>query len=98
MTHTNQNKEKVFETLPPEWDQTLLPLIQEKIKGLHQKIVVLDDDPTGTQTVHGMPVLTTWSVPILKRELRKSGPGFFILTNSGVLTGKRPVFWGRKSA
>ncbi len=25
-------------------------------------LVVVDDDPTGTQTVHGVPVLLQWSV------------------------------------
>lgn len=44
-------------------------------------LVVLDDDPTGTQTVHDVPVLTTWSVADLEREMRQS-PIFFVLTNS----------------
>ena len=43
---------------------------------------MLDDDPTGTQTVHGVPVLTEWSRESLAAELRAPGPGFFILTNS----------------
>ena len=42
----------------------------------------MDDDPTGTQTVHGMPVLTGWSIAALEKELQDVGPGFFILTNS----------------
>ena len=46
------------------------------------KIVVLDDDPTGTQTVHGVPVLTEWSVPLLVAELTAPGSCFYILTNS----------------
>ena len=46
------------------------------------KIVVLDDDPTGTQTVHGVPVLTEWSIPSLVAELTAPGPCFYILTNS----------------
>jgi uncharacterized protein YgbK (DUF1537 family) len=44
--------------------------------------VVLDDDPTGTQTVHGVAVLTTWDVPTLKREFASSEPCFYLLTNS----------------
>src|SRR5690606_18173037 len=43
---------------------------------------VLDDDPTGTQTVYDVPVLTTWGVEELARELAESGPVFYILTNS----------------
>lgn len=44
-------------------------------------LVVLDDDPTGTQTVHDVPVLTKWSVSLLAAEMARS-PVFFILTNS----------------
>ncbi len=46
------------------------------------KLVVLDDDPTGTQTVHGIDVLTEWSVPSLAAALADSRPAFFVLTNS----------------
>ncbi|MBI5771379.1 MAG: hypothetical protein HZA93_26635 [Verrucomicrobia bacterium] len=45
-------------------------------------LVVLDDDPTGTQTVHDVPVLTTWEVNTLRREFAESPDGFFVLTNS----------------
>lgn len=50
-------------------------------------LVALDDDPTGTQTCHDIPVLTTWSVDVLAEELTntKTGSGFFILTNSRAL-------------
>jgi len=40
---------------------------------------VLDDDPTGTQTVHGIRVLTEWSIPSLQAELQGDAHGFFIL-------------------
>jgi uncharacterized protein YgbK (DUF1537 family) len=50
--------------------------------GAAAKVVVLDDDPTGTQTVHGIPVLTEWSVATLEAELRDLAPCFYILTNS----------------
>ncbi|KAF2732662.1 hypothetical protein EJ04DRAFT_513722 [Polyplosphaeria fusca] len=50
-------------------------------------LVALDDDPTGTQTCHDIPVLTTWSVEVLEEEFKDtpSGSGFFILTNSQAL-------------
>lgn len=44
--------------------------------------MVLDDDPTGTQTVHNVAVLTTFDKELLKRQLETKEPGFFILTNS----------------
>ena len=47
--------------------------------------VLLDDDPTGTQTVSGVAVLTEWSVETLVRELERGNTGFFVLTNSRAL-------------
>lgn len=56
---------------------------QMKVGRLRQHtLVVLDDDPTGTQTVHNVTVLTTFEKSILREQLRKREPGFFILTNS----------------
>jgi hypothetical protein len=48
-------------------------------------LVVLDDDPTGTQTVHNMTVLTTFDQDLFEQQLRMKEPGFFILTNSRAL-------------
>jgi len=50
-------------------------------------IVVLDDDPTGTQTVHGVSVLTTWEVAELESVLRTERL-FYLLTNSRALTAR----------
>ena len=46
------------------------------------KIIVLDDDPTGSQTVHSCLLLTRWDVSTLKEALADSAPLFFILTNT----------------
>ncbi|MEU6376602.1 four-carbon acid sugar kinase family protein [Streptomyces sp. NPDC046909] len=46
------------------------------------RLAVLDDDPTGTQTVKDIPVLTTWSVADLRWALRQDSPAFFVLTNT----------------
>ncbi|MCF8089056.1 MAG: hypothetical protein K9K63_13520 [Desulfotignum sp.] len=75
----------VSQSLPPEWPEDLLPDICRHVAQDRTKIVVLDDDPTGTQTVHSLPVLTTWEVPALEKELTNSGSAFFILTNSRAL-------------
>jgi uncharacterized protein YgbK (DUF1537 family) len=48
-------------------------------------LVALDDDPTGTQTVHDISVLTQWSVQVIASEFAKKPKGFFILTNSRAL-------------
>ena len=48
----------------------------------HPKIIVLDDDPTGSQTVHGCLLLLQWDVETLKAGLRDPSPLMFILTNT----------------
>ena len=48
-----------------------------------QKILaVLDDDPTGTQTVHDIVVLTTFDVDVFEAQLRTGERGFYVLTNT----------------
>jgi uncharacterized protein YgbK (DUF1537 family) len=68
--------------LPQEWPRSLLPEIQEKIQSSGRKIVVLDDDPTGTQTVHNVYVLTEWTADALCEELQSDASTFYLLTNS----------------
>ena len=46
------------------------------------KIIVLDDDPTGSQTVHSCLLLMKWDVETLRLGLRDEVPIFFILTNT----------------
>jgi uncharacterized protein YgbK (DUF1537 family) len=53
------------------------------------KAVVLDDDPTGTQTVHGVDVLADWSTPSLAAALAEPGPCFFVLTNTRSMPGSK---------
>ncbi len=50
------------------------------------KIIVLDDDPTGSQTVHSCLLLTQWDVETLKLGLMDNVPIFFVLTNTRALT------------
>jgi uncharacterized protein YgbK (DUF1537 family) len=45
-------------------------------------VVVLDDDPTGTQTVRDVPVLTRTDPEDLRWAFGQGGPGFFVLTNT----------------
>jgi len=50
------------------------------------KIIVLDDDPTGSQTVHSCLLLTRWDVDTLRLGLKDDSPIFFVLTNTRALT------------
>jgi uncharacterized protein YgbK (DUF1537 family) len=53
------------------------------------KIIVLDDDPTGSQTVHGCLLLTRWDVPTLREALADDAPIFFVLTNTRGMSAER---------
>ncbi|MEH1855675.1 MAG: four-carbon acid sugar kinase family protein [Nostoc sp.] len=50
------------------------------------KIIVLDDDPTGSQTVHSCLLLMHWDVDTLRSGLQDDSPIFFVLTNTRSLT------------
>ncbi|MEM9827921.1 MAG: four-carbon acid sugar kinase family protein [Planctomycetota bacterium] len=45
-------------------------------------VVALDDDPTGTQSVHGVDVVTRWDVDTFVAQFQTRDPAFFVLTNS----------------
>ncbi len=50
------------------------------------KIIVLDDDPTGSQTVHSCLLLTRWDIDTLRLGLVDESPIFFVLTNTRAMT------------
>lgn len=58
-----------------------LDAVRQELNENPKTIVILDDDPTGTQTVYDVPVVTSWEKDVLENEILKS-PTFFILTNS----------------
>jgi uncharacterized protein YgbK (DUF1537 family) len=50
------------------------------------KLLVLDDDPTGSQTVHGCPLLLRWDQGSLREGLRHPSPLLFVLANTRALS------------
>ena len=72
-----------FETPDVELTEKLL---EEELKKSNRKIVVLDDDPTGVQTVHDVCVYTDWKKETLLNAFREEDRLFFILTNSRGMT------------
>lgn len=44
--------------------------------------IVLDDDPTGTQSVSDLPVLTAWEEADLQWALAQDPPAVYVMTNS----------------
>ncbi len=80
-------KETLLESLPTPWrDDTLRTQIDKVCKSTNHCVVALDDDPTGTQTVHGVPVVTRWQADDLSRALATGDPALYILTNSRSLS------------
>lgn len=53
------------------------------------KIIVLDDDPTGSQTVHSCLLLTCWDQETLELAFEDAAPIFFILTNTRALSPEK---------
>lgn len=51
-----------------------------------RKLIVLDDDPTGVQTVHDISVYTDWTLESIRNGFAEENNLFFILTNSRGLT------------
>lgn len=45
-------------------------------------LVIVDDDPTGTQTAHDVPVLGDWSADAFIHEFNLKTPLFFVLANT----------------
>ena len=52
----------------------------------HRKLIVLDDDPTGIQTVHGCLLITDWSDQYVREAFLDDEPFFYILTNTRAMT------------
>ena len=75
-----------------------LRAIRELLHESQRKVVVLDDDPTGTQTVQGVPVLTAWDPDLLAQALAEPTPCFFILTNTRALPASAAAGLNRELA
>lgn len=72
--------------------------IRSRVAESGRRVAVLDDDPTGVQSVHGVPVLTTWTVDDLRWALAQPSPTFYILTNSRSLPEDETVDLNREIA
>ena len=50
------------------------------------RLVILDDDPTGIQTVHGCLLITQWDADTVRMALQHEQPFFYMLTNTRAMT------------
>ncbi|KAM6513073.1 hypothetical protein FSOLCH5_010771 [Fusarium solani] len=77
---------ETINALPPALPDSVIETVQSVVHNRQVPVlVVLDDDPTGTQTCHGINVLTVWDVDTIQQEFSMNPTGFFILTNSRAL-------------
>ncbi len=77
------NAHEVLASLPAVPDAIQVDaLLERELLDFNKKIIVLDDDPTGVQTVHGVSVYTDWTPDSIDAGFAEKQPMFFILTNS----------------
>jgi uncharacterized protein YgbK (DUF1537 family) len=88
MNETKRVSVEILETLPEVNSAHVDQLLEEALKSLNKKIIVLDDDPTGVQTVHDISVFTDWSLESIEQGFNEEQSMFFILTNSRGFTSE----------
>jgi len=75
------SREQLLAGTPPDRPAEAATVARE-VGRSGRRLVVLDDDPTGTQTVAGLPVLTRWAGDDLRWAFGQQAAAFFVLTNS----------------
>lgn len=71
----------------PEVEETEVDrLLAGETEANDTKFIVLDDDPTGVQTVHDIYVYTDWTEKSLYEGLQEEQKLFYVLTNSRAMT------------
>jgi len=83
--------QELLRTLPPA---RTMPEARAHIRRMNEeagdKLVVLDDDPTGCQTVHDVTVLTEWPDDLLAKTA-DANDCFYVLTNSRAFSKQQAV-------
>ena len=79
---------KVLESFKPIDVAAVDKLLAEEIRLNNKKIVVLDDDPTGVQTVHDITVYTDWNKESILQGFKEKNDLFYVLTNSRGFTAE----------
>jgi uncharacterized protein YgbK (DUF1537 family) len=88
--------EELTANLPPPRETDSAALAAQVAAG--RTLVVLDDDPTGTQSITDLPLLTRWRLDDLRWALRQATPAFFVLTNTRGLEGEAAAAVNREIA
>lgn len=72
----------ILQSYPTVNENYIQTLLVQAVKNDPHKIIVLDDDPTGIQTVHDISVYTDWSYESISNGFKEKNKVFYILTNS----------------
>lgn len=76
----------ILNTFPAVDEAALDALLAAELAKDRTKLVVLDDDPTGVQTVHDVSVYTDWTLDSVRAGFAEENKVFYILTNSRGMT------------
>ncbi|MES9727411.1 four-carbon acid sugar kinase family protein [Bacillus safensis] len=78
----------ILNAIPKADSKAIQSAYEQALSSFEHKVIVLDDDPTGIQTVHGISVFTDWSEESIEAGFLEDSRMFFILTNSRSMTEK----------
>lgn len=78
----------ILTSFAPINEKQMDKLLAAEINKSNMKIVVLDDDPTGVQTVHGISVYTDWTPESMQAAFAEKNKLFYVLTNSRGFTAE----------
>ncbi len=81
----------ILQSYPTVDEKYVQMLLEQAIEDDPHKIIVLDDDPTGIQTVHDISVYTDWSYESINCGFKEKNKVFYILTNSRGFTEKQTI-------
>ena len=66
----------------PEGPEVDVAALAARVRASGRVLLVLDDDPTGTQSVADLPVLMTWTPGSLAWALDQGRPAVYVMTNT----------------
>ena len=82
-------KDELLKKIPRVDEKFFRAQLAAALKNFDKKIVVLDDDPTGVQTVNGISVFTDWTAESIAAGFAEKNSMFFILTNSRAFSAEK---------
>lgn len=91
-------RSEIFSNIPSIDEVKVDTEIAKALQNFNKKVIVLDDDPTGVQTVHDISVYTDWTKESIESGFREANSMFFILTNSRSFTARETVEAHREMA